>query len=513
MRERPVVIVGAGPTGMTAAALLERRGVPVLLVEREMKVRSIPRAVHIDDEVMRVWDEAGLAEVIAPICVPIRGMSLVDRRRRQLIAFDRTGVGEHGFPRSNGFDQPALESVMRQALAERPAVELRAGVEVVSVTPVHDGRPSLRVDLRDLATGAGDVVEAAFVLGCDGARSSVRHYVGGSLENLGLQARWLVVDVRDDELPPPHDGVLQVCDPASPSTYVHVGRGLHRWEFMLARDEDAGEANREDMVRARLTAWIGPRAYTCELRRSAVYTFHSLLARQYRRGRAFILGDAAHQMPPFVGQGLGAGVRDAANLCWKLDAVLRGNARDALLDTYAMERRPHVRSVIGGATLVGRMISGGFGGRARQVIIGLLGRLPAFRDFVLDQTFPRYRRGPLVGPPRSGPAGMLIPRMEVEVAGFAIHLDRALGSGFALVSRGSSGELWVRRINDDDNDDDLRLHDPTGTLTHWLDRLDAEIAIVRPDRVVLASGRRRDLPRWLAQLGRIWTHVRSPPSR
>lgn len=498
MSGHPVVVVGAGPTGMTAAALLARYGVDVILFERARDVAPIPRAVHFDDEVMRIFDRAGFGEEMAGVATPIRGMQLLSRDRRILFSFDREGVGPHGFALSNGFDQPELERAMRRALATRAGVRLRSGVEVQAVEPRPHGAP-MRVTARDVETGALETVEASAVLGCDGARSRLREFVGTGLEDLGFDARWMVVDVETTEEIPLYRGVLQVCAPDRPATYVHVGRGRHRWELMLA-DGDTPEAMQEDRrVRSLLEPFLGDLAGRVTLRRRAVYAFHSLIARSYRRGRLFLLGDAAHQTPPFIGQGMCAGIRDADNLAWKLAWVLSGRAHESLLDTYQSERRAHARSVIGRAVLLGRVMQMRRGTAVRDVFLRSAARSRHALDWALRGAFPCYERGPAVGIGRAR-GGEHAPRFPLVRAGRASHLDELLGSDLGLVFRGDRTRVaWplgsgkALCLGHD-------FEDPEGAVSSWFDHMRADAALIRPDKVVMAAGSLDDARRWVSSI-------------
>lgn len=498
MSPSSVVIIGAGPTGMAAAALLARHGVPSTIFERELDIVPIPRAVHLDEEVMRIFHDTCLGEDVAAETRPIRGMLLVDRERRPLISFDREGLGPHGFPRSNAFDQPELERAMRTALAREPLVSLRTGTSVEAVEHLGNGR--LRVTVHDRQRDVIEDLETHALLGCDGARSRTRTFVGTDFEDLGFDARWLVVDVATPASLDLYEGVLQVADPERPATYFHTGGGRHRWEIMLREGETPEEMTREARVREILAPWLGPATSTATLRRRAVYTFHSLVARRFRRGNVFLLGDAAHQMPPFIGQGMGAGVRDAANLAWKLAAMLQGRARPELLDTYETERRPHVRSVIQQAVLLGRMMRTTLGGRYRDRALHRLGAFRPLHDLVVRRAFPAITPGPMVRPRGSGPAGGHVPRAPVEIDGRLTHIDEVLGDGFALLALEGARRARVRRLGD------ARSHrtivDCEGVLAAWLSDLGAEAALVRPDRVVMASGPVRGAPGWIEALSR-----------
>jgi 3-(3-hydroxy-phenyl)propionate hydroxylase len=513
MSQNPVVIIGAGPTGMTAAALLARQGVRSVLFEREADILKIPRAVHLDEEVLRVLHLSCLGEEVEGEIRPIRGMQLVDRERRTLISFARDGKGCHGFARSNAFDQPELESAMRRALAREPLVTLRTATNVEAVEHLPGGR--LRVTVHDRGRDALTELETPAVLACDGARSRTRTFVGTDFEDLGFTARWLVVDVTTDRDLDLYDGCLQVADPERPTTYFCTGGGRHRWEIMLREGETPEEMTREEHVRTLLAPWLGDATRSATLRRRAVYTFYSLVARRFRRGNVFLLGDAAHQTPPFIGQGMGAGVRDAANLAWKLAAVLQGRARPELLDTYELERRPHVRSVILQAVLLGRTMRTRFGGTLRDSIIRRVGGARIVHDTVVRRAFPDLVRGPLVRPRGSRRAGCHLPRATIEQDGRITHMDDALGGDFALVSihaaaNGGPSPIELRRLGEGETAH--AVTDREGTLRAWFTELGAQAVLVRPDRVVMASGPRAAAPGWLESLTRAcgWKALPSP---
>jgi 3-(3-hydroxy-phenyl)propionate hydroxylase len=502
--ESAVVIIGAGPTGMAAAALLARHGVRTTLFERETDVMTIPRAVHLDEEVLRVLHQCRLGEEVEKEIRPIRGMQLVDRERRTLISFARDGKGPHGFARSSAFDQPELEAAMRRALAREPLVTLRTATSVEAVEHFPGGH--LRVTVHDRQRGALEEFETPAVLACDGARSRTRTFVGTDFEDLGFTARWLVVDVTTDAELDLYDGCLQVADPERPTTYFCTGGGRHRWEFMLSEDETPEEMMHEAHVRTLLEPWLGTATRTATLRRRAVYTFHSLVARRFRRGNVFLLGDAAHQTPPFIGQGMGAGIRDAANLAWKLAAVTQGRARPELLDTYELERRPHVRSVILQAVLLGRTMRTRLGGRLRDRTIRMLGSHARLHDVVVRRAFPDLSRGPMVRPRGSRRAGCHVPRATIEFGGRITHMDDALGDDFALVSieptaNGALFHIQIRHIGEVEKT--RTVVDRDGTMRAWFAELGARAVLVRPDRVVMASGPMASAPRWVESLTRV----------
>ncbi|HKP75509.1 MAG TPA: bifunctional 3-(3-hydroxy-phenyl)propionate/3-hydroxycinnamic acid hydroxylase, partial [Longimicrobiaceae bacterium] len=336
-----VAVVGMGPTGGVLANLLGARGVRVDVFERDVQVHPRPRGVHLDGEAMRVLQQIGVAERIGPMAMPVTGMDLLDPGGRLLFRYAAPAPpGPLGWAEGYMVHQPDLERELRRRAAEHPSVSLHAGTEVERIDLLPDGGAALRVRTRDGTRR----VRARFVVGCCGARSITRAAVGSGLFDYGRHQPWLVVDVAlRRELPLP--GVtVQYCDPARPATYVPMPGNRRRFEIRVMPGDDAAALAEEGAVRERLARWLQPDDY--EVERAAVYTFHALVADRWRRGPLLIAGDAAHQMPPFLGQGMCAGIRDAANLAWKLELVARGVASPSLLDTYQAEREPHVRRII-----------------------------------------------------------------------------------------------------------------------------------------------------------------------
>jgi 3-(3-hydroxy-phenyl)propionate hydroxylase len=330
-----VAIVGFGPTGATLANLLGMQGLKVAVIERETAPPPLPRAVHFDGEVMRIFETAGLAQEILPLTRPSGGMRYVNTAGAVMIERKPAiGSGPHGWANNYLFHHPDLERVLRAGVKRFPGVEVFLGEEVVSVS---QGR--LTTPQRD--------IQAGHIVGCDGARSIVRQAIGSEHDDLGLHQPWLVVDVlleRHVDLP---EQTVQYCDPARPITFVKVTGKRRRWEIMLMPGDAPDAMTRPEEVWRLLAPWIRPGDAVLE--RAAVYTFHSLIARKWRDRRLLIAGDAAHQTPPFLGQGMCAGIRDAANLAWKF-------ADERLLDTYQSEREPHVRVYIEEALRLGAII-------------------------------------------------------------------------------------------------------------------------------------------------------------
>jgi 2-polyprenyl-6-methoxyphenol hydroxylase-like FAD-dependent oxidoreductase len=342
-----VGVVGAGPTGLTLAILLAQRGHTVTVLERWADPYPLPRAVHFDHEVGRLLQACGIGDDLRAISEPADIYEWRNASGDTLLRFGRHGDGPSGWPASSMFCQPELEALLEQRVAQLPGIELRRGVEVTAVDDLGD---------HVVVRGAdGTTVQAAFVVGCDGANSTVRSLAGLPVHDLGFFYDWLIVDVILDE-PRVYDPLnLQVCDPARPTTAVSGGPGRRRWEFMKLPGESLEELNDERRAWELLGPW-DVHAGNARLERHAVYTFQARYAERWRSGRIFLAGDAAHQMPPFAGQGLCAGVRDAGNLAWKLDLVLAGQASEALLDTYQEERLAHARGIIEFSMELGKVI-------------------------------------------------------------------------------------------------------------------------------------------------------------
>ncbi|RZT84572.1 3-(3-hydroxy-phenyl)propionate hydroxylase [Pseudonocardia sediminis] len=492
----PVLVVGAGPTGLVAALLLARHGVEVIVVERRDGVHPLPRAVHLDDESVRILQAAGVADGFTAVSRPAAGLRLLDARLRPFAEFRRSESGLHGWPESNLFDQPALEELLRDAVAAQPLVTLHEGVEVAGVEQRPDGLSvRLRTERGHGAVGHDGLaaptegrprpettISASAVLGCDGAHSTVRDLIGARMRDLGFTERWFVLDVASSEPLPTWGGVDQVCDPARAGTFLPLPGDRYRWEWRMHDGEDAADlAERIPELTAR---WTG--AVDVDVLRAAEYTFAARLADRWRDGRVFLLGDAAHLTPPFIGQGLGAGLRDAHNLAWKLvDALARPASAEALLESYRLERAPHAEAVIRGAVRVGRAMTGGPGAVAalrRPLVAGAL-RIPGVRaraSRVLTTRFPagesvdrRRHRRDLVG--------AHCPQVRIGDR----RLDDVLGPGWALVTDGPVPD-GLRARAERVGAGTVRV----GELGGWLAAGRAGAALLRPDRIVAATAPR-----------------------
>lgn len=350
-----VVIVGAGPVGLVAAILLGQRGWRVEVLERHREPFGRPRAVHLDHEAARILQRAGVMDALAPHTEAMDAYEWRNAAGRVLLRIEPPALGPSGWPSSAMFCQAELESLLEERVATLPTVRLRRGVEVGPVEADDAG-----VVVRGV-TGAGPAgdravhVAARFVVGCDGAASTTATAIGAAPRTLGAGSTWVVVDVQP-AVPRPWSPLnLQICDPNRPTTAVSGGPGRRRFELMVLPGEDPAELGRPERLWP-LLAPFGLSPEVAVLERVATYSFGAELTDRWRRGSVLVAGDAAHRMPPFAGQGLCSGLRDAANLAWKLDAVLAGRASEVLLDTYATERARQVETEIAFSMQLGAMV-------------------------------------------------------------------------------------------------------------------------------------------------------------
>lgn len=448
-----VAIVGCGPVGALLANLLGRAGLSVDIFDRDTEVHPLPRAVHFDGEVMRIFQAAGLADEIAAASRPSsKGMHFVNAERRTLMV--RRGIdgpGPHGWAGNWYFHQPRLEAVLRAGLRRFPNVRVHLGREVASV----------------------EALDARYVVGCDGARSMVRQAIGSTRLDLGLHQPWLVVDLlctpdsaRVRALP---DHTVQLCDPARPMTIVNVSGTRRRWEIMLMPGDDPARLTDPEIFWPMMRRWLDPE--DAELERAVVYTFHSVVQQGWRKGRLLLAGDACHQTPPFLGQGMCAGMRDAANLAWKLAAVIGGDARDALLDTYESERLPHVRTFIELAVRLGAVLQETDPDAAAM-------RDRRFENGAELFDFPQPQIGPGCRLDAAAPVGTIFPQPRLADGRL---MDEAIGQRFAVVGDPALLEALAT---------DAVLLPDVGI--DWLGRHGIRAAILRPDRYVYAVARGRD---------------------
>jgi 3-(3-hydroxy-phenyl)propionate hydroxylase len=469
-----VAIVGYGPAGATLANLLGAAGLRVMVVDREAAIYPLPRAIHFDGEVMRVFQSLGLRAEIEPIVRPgVEGMHFVNAEGETLMI--RTGTslkGPHGCANNYYFHQPELEAVLREGVTRYANVQVRLQQEVLEVT---DGADHATLTLRDRLTDAHETVRARWVVGCDGARSLVRRTLGSPMADLGLRQNWLVFDmILNDNAPPMPEHTVQHCDPARPMTWCNVTGQRRRWEIMVLPGDDPEELLQPATLWSLVSRWLRPEH--AQLERAVIYTFHSQVAQGWRGGRLMIAGDGAHLTPPFLGQGMCAAVRDASNLAWKLCATVRGAAPDSLLDTYESERSPHVRAFIELAVRLGQVIQTTDPVEARE-------RDARYRAGQPERfTFPAPRLGPGAWNSEHEAAGRIFPQPTLADGRL---LDEAVGYRFAVIAEPSLLEQAPQALQATwDATGIVVLPASAPSLADWLQAHGVSAVVIRPDRYV-----------------------------
>jgi len=354
MKKYDVVIIGLGPTGGTLANLLALNGFSILILEREKSLYSLPRAVHFDDEIMRVFQTIGITKKFLKETIVNKGTKFVNPEGKILLDWPRPReVTENGWYPSYRFHQPDLERNLRIQLNKFKKVSIRQNSEVCKIQSTKN---KVNLTFKDMKNQKVHHISSKYVIGCDGARSTTRTQIGTELNNLGFTQKWVVVDLilnkKKDELP---DRTIQYSNPKRPATYCRNVGKRRRWEFAIHDNEDEKELLSDKYIWNFLKPWLSPEeAY---LERKTIYTFQSAIAKKWRKGRIFIAGDAAHLMPPFMGQGMCAGIRDASNLAWKISLCIKNNHNEDFLDTYQTERFSNAKEYIETTMRMGEFVN------------------------------------------------------------------------------------------------------------------------------------------------------------
>ncbi|PRY36851.1 bifunctional 3-(3-hydroxy-phenyl)propionate/3-hydroxycinnamic acid hydroxylase [Umezawaea tangerina] len=494
-----VVVVGAGPVGLTAAALLAARGVEVLVLERNATTSDEPKAISLDDESLRAFQAAGVVDRVLGIIVPGIGTRYYDRDGRAVVQVRAPRPFRHGHPFKNPFAQPDLERALHRHLLSHPRVEVRMGAEVTGLLRDADG-----VEVAFREHGRATTVRARYALGCDGGRSGVRTALGVGMSGRSHAESWLVVDVVGDH----HDERygMHHADPARPHVIVPGRDGRCRYEFLLHDGEGTPGDEVPFEVVERLLA-PHRRVEPAQVERAVVYRFHALVADRWRVGPVFLLGDAAHMMPPFAGQGLNSGIRDAANLCWKIADVLAGGLAEWALDSYESERRPHAEATVRLSERLGRIVmtTDPRLARRRDAHFAAALRDPGTRAFYEEMRYRpehRYRDGMVVAG-ASAEVGVMLgqPRVFDTATGAVRLLDDVLGHGWALLGVGVGADdlaaaaavvgspvtAVVQVAVDDRFATGRAIVDVDGGLDAETAPYAGHLVLVRPDRFVAAA--------------------------
>ena len=505
-----VVVVGAGPVGLTLANILGLQGVRTLVVDERATLIDYPRGVGLDDESLRTFQAIGLVDRVLPHTVPNQILRFVDAKRRVLAEMAPPDAC-FGWPKRNGFVQPLVDAELLSGLDRFEHVDVWWDHPMTSCTETAD---TVTVEL-DGESGRKNV-RTRYVVGCDGGRSTTRRVMGVSFDGTTSPTRWLVVDVANDPLGHPNSEVG--ADPERPYASISIAHGIRRFEFMIHANETDEQAE-DPAFLARMLAYFVPHPDRVEVIRHRLYTHHSRIAGAFRRGRMLLAGDAAHLMPVWQGQGYNSGIRDAANLGWKLAAVVTGYAEDALLDSYDVERRKHARAMIDLSTMVGRVISptNRRVAAVRDLVVRSASIVPSLKRYVLEMRFkpmPRYEQGAVVhSEPRrtDSPVGTLFVQPRVDTREHQnVLLDDVLGGWFAVlcwnnnpreILGASAFANWkalgakfvaARPLNQlhwtgHDDPDVLIVGDRDGDLKAWFDTHQESVLFLRPDRCIAGA--------------------------
>jgi 3-(3-hydroxy-phenyl)propionate hydroxylase len=505
----PVVIVGVGPTGLILANFLGLYGIKTLLIERNASTVDEPRAVTIDDESLRTVQAIGLIAKVLPDVVQGYGVHYYSWTGKLFARIEPTAT-DYGYQKRNAFRQQLLVRQLHEGLQRFPHVTTLFEHELKNFR-----QDEQTVTLDVLHAGENKTIRCDWLVACDGGRSPVRDQLGIGLSGSTYAEKWLIVDLLERSTAFRHTRTY--CDPARPAIRLPGPHGVLRYEFMLHEGEDPQQVLDE----AQLRGWMAqrePSDAALPITRKVVYTFHARVADRWRSGRVFLAGDAAHLTPPFAGQGMNSGVRDAANLAWKLAAVVQGQFSQRLLDSYETERKPHAPALIQMAERIGQFMQpkSAWTAMLTQGALKLCSLYPPVRDYVLQLKFkpkPRFFEGFFVDSPAAQqglPTGQLMPQPWVELPGGArVRLDEVLGSGFAALRWADASEpgdleplqapagLGFRQVRVLRQGDDFLpalthdlgtpvIRDCEGVIGTLLDQASAHGVLLRPDRYVLA---------------------------
>ncbi|WP_236657820.1 bifunctional 3-(3-hydroxy-phenyl)propionate/3-hydroxycinnamic acid hydroxylase [Limnohabitans sp. TS-CS-82] len=484
-----VAIVGFGPTGAVAAGLLGAKGIRTFVCDKSHDVYDKPRAIALDHEMSRLFQQMGIGKKIKPYLEPFTD-SVYYGVDGQVIKRMSTVAAPYPLSHTPSvvFTQPPVEGILRAYAASHDAVTIQLGLTLTALTQ-DSTHATLSLQAED---GSTSQVKARYVMGCDGASSTVREQAGITLDDLGFDEPWLVIDVMVNaqglaKLPTTS---VQYCNPERPSTYV-IGPGMHRrWEISINAGEDPKALATPEGAWRLLAPWLTPADGT--LWRQASYRFHALVANTWRNGRVFVAGDSAHQQPPFLGQGMCQGVRDAVNLCWKLEAVLRHGGADTLLDSYGAERKAHVTDLTTRIKHIGQIITERDVAKARARDAQLLTDCGGVvKPTPRQDVQPALSTGLLASTPHAA-RGTIFPQPLLNMAnGQQARMDDVLGAGWRIILSADAGGDFVQathhhhlpalttaQVGTPD------FNEAEGVLANWFQKYGVKAAIVRPDHYI-----------------------------
>lgn len=513
-----VLIVGAGPVGLTLANTLGGQGVRTLLIEALPKLIDYPRAIGIDDEALRTMQGIGLADRIVPHTTPMHWMRFLTASGRCWASIEPR-TDEFGWPRRNAFIQPQADRILFEGLSRFPQVEARFSTRFVAL---EQDASAVRATLE--GPEGRYVVEADYMVGADGGSSPVRGALGLSFDGETAPNQWIVIDVENDPIGTPN--IYLGSDNRRAYVSAALPHGVRRFEFMVLKGEDESHFSRPEVMREMLGRVLD-RPEEAKIIRQRIYNHNARLASRFRVGRVLLAGDAAHIMPVWQGQGYNSGIRDAANLGWKLAMVVKGALGEALLDTYQAERRDHAKAMIDLSVLVGKVFNPPWPvlNTLRDGLTRVLNLVPSVKRYLLEMRFkpmPRFRAGAIVpapGHPETSPVGKLFIQPKVcTIAGEVKRLDDVIGPNFAILAWGANPVQYMKPaqlsmwralgavfvcvkpevqlgaapdpelgFRTDPMEGVVQLGDVQGRLKDWFGAQPDSVVFLRPDRVVGAT--------------------------
>ncbi len=488
-----IIIIGAGPVGLSLANLLAPYGIAIAVFEKSGSIYPSPRAVHIDDETVRIFQAMGILPQLQAFIEPFEHMQFISAKGKllyQMCLYE--GKKKYGHHPANWFLQPELEKILRQNLAKYPLVDLFLNQELIAIQ-------DKQLLIKNLVSKQTASYWATYVIGCDGGKSAIRNLLKIPFQNLQFDQKWMVVDAflksptAIDLLPTYHQ---QICNPKRPVTYV-PGVKLHRrFEFMLLPNENETTITQAANVAKLIRPFIAPEKLT--IQRATVYSFHGLIAETWQQNNFFLAGDAAHLMPPFAGQGMCSGIRDAHNLAWKLAAVLTTNAPTSLLQTYQAERQTHVTEMAKGAINIGKLVQtrNPVIAQLRNMQFFLARHIPFIAQIMQKDSLRKrpYERG-MLGKKHVLAGQLMIQPLVQNLAGKNLLLDELLGNSWAMLhlTPALAYGKWMHILLEKNGIKFVNImqhfKEENGQLTQWFYQQKISFVVIRPDRYIFDAGK------------------------
>ena len=467
MKEFDVVIVGLGPTGGTLANLLALQGHSILILEKENNFYPLPRAVHFDDEVMRVFQTIGITKKFLKYTLINKGTKFVNTRGDVILDWPRPKqITENGWYPSYRFHQPDLERQLRNRLKSFKKVKIKQNTKLIKTSNNND---NISIIFEDMKSGLRNSINAKYLVGCDGANSTVRNQIKTKMINLGFTQKWAVVDLilnkRKKNLP---DRTIQFSNKVRPATYCrNVGR-RRRWEFAINNNEKEKTIMSDKYIWNFLKPWLNKKE--AKLERKTIYTFKSAISKNWRRGRIFIAGDAAHLMPPFMGQGMCAGIRDVSNLAWKISYCVKNKHSDKLLNSYQSERFSNVKEYVKTTMRMGSFINA-------ISSIKITNNISSNKEGTKSMKSIKPKLGKGLGKSNDKLRGKIFPQFKLKNGK---NLDDKFFNRPLLIIKNNYKNIISKKQN-------YILSSEVNGLDNYLNNLKTKALIVRPDRFILSS--------------------------